>query len=163
MPDNHLQSDAGLVGPTWEKAVVVLWRLPNFWANGGTLCERKWTDWMDQQQANLAGAGMVLLCPSGPYGPMPEGGMVPRGQRGPTLTSAETEHENPQRSQPLSLSHFFFQKIANVNKLSVHTCFGIWMETLVCAPPPALLPPYLSTFTKWVVLAQPQTNSELFC
>lgn len=119
--------------------------------------------WTNSKQTWQEQGSMVLLCPSGPYGPMPEGGMVPRGQRGPTLTSAETEHENPQRSQPLPLSHFFFQKIANVNKLSVHTCFGIWMETLVCAPPPALLPPYLSTFTKWVVLAQPQTNSELFC
>lgn len=59
-------------------------------------------------------------------------------------------------------SHFFFQKMANVNKLSVHMCFGIWMETLVCAPPPALLPLSLSVFAKWAFLAQPQLNLELF-
>lgn len=59
-------------------------------------------------------------------------------------------------------SHFFFQKMASVNKLSVHMCFGIWMGTLVCVPPPAPLPPSLGAFAKWAFLAQFQLQPELF-
>lgn len=53
-----------------------------------------------------AGLHMVVVCCSGPGGPMPAGGGVePKGTRhgARQLTSAETEHENPQWSQPLPL------------------------------------------------------------
>lgn len=164
MPDSPAPDCKWCVSCTWEKTVVVLWRLSDLWASGETLCERKWGDWMDQHQANLGGAGLHVFTVSfrywWPYARRWHGAKETR--RPNTNICWDRTWESTE--EPASLpSHFFFQKIANVNKLSVHTCFGIWMETLVCALPPVLLPPYLSTFAKWVVLAQPQTNSELFC
>lgn len=90
--------------------------------------------------------------------------LPPRGYRTGT-NGSHLQRQNTRIHSGASLSSFPFllPKMANVNKFSVHMCFGIWMETLVCAPPPDLLAPSLAGFAKWTFLAQLQLNPELLC